>query len=647
MKKTFSPFAPATLLAFVLIVATSARASTKAFSVQVSAEVQDSPPHIQLAWPGDANATGYTLSRKLKTDSAWSPLTSLPGTSTNFTDDNVNVGTGFEYKIIKSTSAGYTGYGYLFAGINLPMTDDRGKLILIVENTYAADLAAELTRLEQDLVGDGWTVIRHDVRRTDSVSSVKSLIKADYEADSANSTAVFLFGRVPVPYSGDIYPDGHTNHRGAWPADVYYGEMSGTWTDFTVTSTNAELNRTWNVPRDGKFDQSLIPGEVKLEVGRVDLANMTCYSILSPPVYEKDLLRRYLDKDHNFRHRLTTVERRGFLSDNFSSTDLDPVAGGGWRNLSGFFGASNVTEGAYGTFFPTLSQQSYLWSYGCGGGQYSYCNGVGTSDDFAKNDAKVVFTMLMGSKFGDWDTESNILRAPLGSKTYTLTCSYSGAPHSLYHHMSMGENIGYSIRLTQNNVQNGLYVTTSGTHQVHIALMGDPSLRMHPVVPPTDLVVSGNGSRVLNWAASTDENIQGYHVYRSAMPNGPFARLTGSLVTATSFVDSPAAGTFIYMVRAVKLERSGGGTYFNPSQGIFVTTPSAPALQISNLLVSEGNFGFRLTGQGCQSFAIDTSEDLSLWTPLTTNELANGEFDFSAQGDTSVLNRYYRMRPLP
>ena len=55
------------------------------------------------------------------------------------------------------------------------MTENRGKLLLVVDNTYAANLANELAVLQQDLVGDGWTVFRHDVGRNDSVPSVKSL----------------------------------------------------------------------------------------------------------------------------------------------------------------------------------------------------------------------------------------------------------------------------------------------------------------------------------------------------------------------------------------------------------------------------------------------------------------------------------------
>jgi hypothetical protein len=32
-------------------------------------------------------------------------------------------------------------------------------------------------------------------------------------------STIFLFGDLAVPYSGDVNPDAHGDHRGAWPAD--------------------------------------------------------------------------------------------------------------------------------------------------------------------------------------------------------------------------------------------------------------------------------------------------------------------------------------------------------------------------------------------------------------------------------------------
>jgi hypothetical protein len=549
------------------------------YAVQVSATVQTAPPQIQLNWPADANASAYSVYRKAFNATAWSSIGSLGATETSFSDANVTLGGSYEYAIKKTTTLGFTGTGYIFAGINAPMIESRGKLILVVDSTYASQLANELTTLTHDLVGDGWIVLRHDVSRTATVTSVKDLIKADYLADPANVKSVFLFGHVPVPYSGNLNPDGHPDHQGAWPADVFYADMDGSWTDSSVNNTSAARPENQNVPGDGKFDQSTLPSDVELELGRVDLANMTCFSNKTPSRSDLDLLRQYLNKDHNFRQGKLPVQRRGIVCDNFGERSGEAFAASGWRNFAPFFGASKVTATPAWTFFSTLASQDYLCAYGTGGGSYTTCNGVGGSDDFANTDVHAVFTMFLGSYFGDWDNESAFLRAPLGSTSYTLTSSWAGRPHWFYHHMGLGQTIGYSTRLTQNNPDGGLYENQMnyGARGVHVALMGDPSLRLHPVIPPSYLRGTIGTGVTLTWAASTDSGIQGYYVYRASSAAGPFTRVSGTSPLVTlAFNDPTGTSSQTYLVRAVKLEQSGSGSYYNLSQGSFIRV-TAPA----------------------------------------------------------------------
>src|SRR5205823_8606758 len=142
-------------------------------------------------------------------------------------------------------------------------------------------------------------------------------------------------------------------------------------------------------------------------------------------------------------------------------------------------------------------------------------------------------------------------------------------PHWFAHPMGLGETIGYTARLTQNN--SGLYKNQNNpsANYIHVALMGDPTLRLHPVTPPGTLGgTTGAGSATLLWTPSSD-SIAGYHVYRATSANGPFSRLTGSLLTAVTFVDAGAPSGATYMVRAVKLETTPSGSYYNASQGIF------------------------------------------------------------------------------
>ena len=300
---------------------------------------------------------------------------------------------------------------------------------------------------------------------------------------------------------------------------------------------------------------------------------MTCFSNKNPARYEKDLLKQYLDKDHTFRHGLMEIQRRGLVCDNFGEKSGEAFAASGWRNFSAFFGAANVTSAPGWNYFSTVGSQSYLWSYGCGGGSYYTCDGIGSSDDFALTDVKSVFMMFVGSYFGDWDNESNFLRAPLGSTSSALAVAWAGRPHWFFHHMGLGQTIGYSTRLSQNNRSGGSYSPQNySTRGTHVALLGDPTLRMHPVIPPSGLkgTVSPN-SVTLAWTASADSNLQGYIVYRSSSPEVSFSKVSGNApIGETSFTDStPGASTATYMVRAIKLEESGSGTYYNPSQGVF------------------------------------------------------------------------------
>ncbi len=579
--------------------------STKEFSVQLSASVEAVPPEITLNWPQDTclTPTRYTVHRKALMDRAWGPGIVLPGTATTYTDHSVSRGVGYEYEVVKTTPE-YTGYGYIYSAIDLPPTENRGRLLLVVDKTYATQLAKQLARLQQDLAGDGWTVARMDVGRHDSVPSVKSRIKALYEQDPADTQALFLFGHVPVPYSGDIVEDGHApSHQGAWPCDGYYGDMDGVWTDDTVNDTSASSPRNHNVPGDGKFDQSYFPAPIKLMVGRVDLANMPGrLRWKGPPTFpsELDLLRNYLNKDHQYRQKQFSLPQRAVVGDFFGVRDGEAFAASAWRNFAPCFGARNVIAVTKpGAWVTMLRTNAALFVYGGGPGCYNSIEGLGNSDGFndifttemVSNDVKTAFALLFGSWLGDWDSQDNILRGVLALPSYGLASALSGRPHWFVQHMALGEPIGFDARLTQNNGPNGLYRNqiNNCAGQIHIALMGDPTLRLQMVAPPTGLTASPQGTETgLAWRASA-ESVIGYYVYRAPTPGGPFIRLTPAPVIGTHYVAgaAPELAAATYMVRALKLETSASGTYYNLSQGAFVTPPRPAASSIASATPGE------------------------------------------------------------
>ena len=124
---------------------------------------------------------------------------------------------------------------------------------------------------------------------------------------------------LPVPASGLIHPDGHTapgdDHAGAWPADVYYGDMDGTWTTGSVNFINGNLSRVSNTTSDNKFDQRTVPDgprgiPVELQVGRVDFHQINGQWARNAYPSEVELLRAYLSGIKTFPPRRTTRPSR-------------------------------------------------------------------------------------------------------------------------------------------------------------------------------------------------------------------------------------------------------------------------------------------------------------------------------------------------
>ena len=587
MNKTLSPrFLALPLIFSVLLVslAETARALDPiwVFTVQITATVQTSPPQITLHWPpevgsapGQFVANSYTVYRKGKTDTSWgAPIVVLSGTATSYTDTGLSAGATYEYQIVKEATAygtfNYTGYGYIFCGIQAALTENRGTVILVVETSAAASLSEELARLQTDLIGDGWQVIVHGVSSNDTPAMVKSLIVGDYSADPAHVRTVFLFGHVPILQSGNLNYDGHGARP--MPADAYYGDMDGDWSSLP----------------------DYLPSDVELEVGRVDFFNMPGVGATIPFPNETEMLRNYLNKDHNWRMHSISVRRLALMADRFGNSDNnEPKAASAYGNFAAFVGleTGNATQGntiqadASDTAAPAnrwicmLTNNTYLWTYACGGGFDTGISSLGLhgqysdvwTTDIVNQDPKAVFYMLEGSHFGNWDVADNVERSVLATPTMGLAvCSIVGHPHWFVHHMGLGETIGYGTRLTMNN--GALYQVWSNTfpRAIYIALLGDPTLRMEPIAPVSNLSANAGGAGVaLNWSASPD-NVSGYHVYRAATPGGPFTRLTDALVTGTKFTDPGSTGG-TYMVRAVALQTNPSGSYFNPSQGVFAT----------------------------------------------------------------------------
>lgn len=582
----------ACIIAFVCIGTMAGAAVPRDFAVDLKATVSDASPRITLSWTQrvQSNITAQKIHRRLKGATTWTKLADLTTTQTSYADSTALPNVEYEYWMERNLT-GLTpnvAMGYLSAGVKVQEVHSRGILLLVIDDTMVATLAPEIAQLKQDLVADGWTVQTISAPRSGTAVSTKALITSAYNTDPANVKAVYLLGHVPVPYSGNQAPDGHGDHVGAWPADGYYGDMDGTWTDTSVNNISASRAQNDNIPGDGKFDQVSFPSLVELQVGRVDLHTLNRSP--SSSVTELARMRRYLRRAHEFKHKLgsyAAIPRRTLIRDGFGHAfTSEPFAITGWMGAFACVGQAPdapIDEAPSGQWFSAsyAGGKDYLWGHGCGGGSYESAGSFGTSVDIGHLTSRVVFTSLFGSYHGDWDADNNLMRTMIAGTakgdSLGLTCFWAGRPNWFPHHPGMGETMGYMTRASMNagTTGGGSYVPGGSSFRgVHIGLLGDPALRMHAVEPPRRLAATSANNQVsLSWAASAESGLQGYHVYRAATADGPFTRLSASPIVGTSHVDTTvsAGSTYTYLVRTLKLEAVPGGSYYNLSVGSTVT----------------------------------------------------------------------------
>ncbi|HMS65450.1 MAG TPA: fibronectin type III domain-containing protein [Ignavibacteria bacterium] len=583
MRFRYIYFIKYSLLIFLLHPCFGRAQTSEDFAVELSAKVQEIPPKITLSWKNITfGSPVYYIYKKAKTATSWGEvLGSLPAGSTDYVDSDVQKGFAYEYKI-EARGSSFISTGFIYSGIDLSAVHNRDSC------------SAEINTLMNDLSGDGWQIIRHNIPGKMTDKDVKAIILNDYHKND-NVKAIFILGHIAVPYSGNIAPDGHKDLGGAWPADLFYACMDSEWTDSIVNNSNSPYAANRNIPGDGKWDQSWIPSPSQIQIGRVDLFDMPSFSS-----GEIQLMKNYLRKAHLYKMDSLFVNRKGLIYDGFGNgfgiRGKEAFPANGWRNFPPLVSKDSITVVGYYHTIPAMANNSYQWVYGCGGGTFTSCNHIGSTSDLAKNPNNSIFTMFFGSGFGDWNTTDNFMRGMLCSNPPALTSCWAARPNWFFHHMALGENIGYSALISQNNYpplynndvnDKPLYNTevVVGNGGVHAALMGDPSLRSDYIKPPSNLEVndSKENSAELNWVNSPDPDVIGYYVYRSDSLYGFYEKLTDDMLTANSYTDNKVkSGLNYYMVRPVKLQSTPSGKYYN--LGIGITGSIYSNVKVNNVL---------------------------------------------------------------
>ncbi|MGE9270633.1 MAG: LamG-like jellyroll fold domain-containing protein [Verrucomicrobiales bacterium] len=625
------PVGVSILLAFTLplgILASDER------NLPVTGAIAEDGASVTLSWSSNEERipSGYEVSRRelgQEESDTWQLLATLDGSVLSYTDTTTVSGIAYEYQVFRpltwysASDIVYEAGGYWTTGIQLPVVEERGILLLVIDQTFRSSLSLEIDRLEADLRGDGWEVVRYETPRHDGLNSqwsmdLRSWIRTEYSKNPDTQHALFLLGRVPYVKSGEAAPDGHDLDTHA--TDLYYADIDGIWTDSNTNRANL------NIPGDGIFDQNTIPtadpdalnyavmdgtNRIEMWVGRVDFADMTADSR-----DEVTMLRDYLNKDHAYRQ-----VRYEHVVDSYVSGmayDESPSEENGVYNI---VGPANVVGGGH----ENRGQEApALW-----GVNFADWNG----SNYPNYDIKTTFTINFGSAKQKWAESNNAMRATIAQRWWVLTCGWGVRPNWYIHHMALGMPIGYSHYRTANNgrsatpTQASDYIVVDDYgdnygNTVWINLMGDPTLRAFMPAPPEAVTAREQGGTVLlNWEGSPSASIEGYRVYRAPGAGAPFVALNGgALVSGTTYTDSSPIEGAHYMIRAQRLETVHAGSFYNLSQGAFAAVgnqaPEAPEL---NLTTPSGiPLQITLAGSDCDGDALLLSR---------TSEASHGRLD--------------------
>lgn len=443
------------------------------------------------------------------------------------------------------------------AGNNyLPLLKDgnhdefKGRILVLVDSTLAQSILSELDQLQVDLVGDGYIADFVHLPSSYNSKNVKSLI-VNYKNLYQDLSTLYLIGNIAFAESGNYNLDGHLDHTGAQLADYFYADLDGVWTDTVNYPGNGINNLFQNIANDGKFDQTMMPSNPEISVGRIFFDNL--------PVFNEDeatLTKRYLKKAHDHKIHKGAIDK----------TFYEGMTTSGYNYLYTLYydlkgKPSDLLIG--NDILTDLKDKSVLigLSNGTGGPSIQF-SGFNSEDLASKSiNAKIMF--LTGSYFYDLRYENNLIRSLLASNSPTVSVYYSLRKFAGITYAGNGYPLATAaIKLFDDTFQ-PFTMTPSNLYT------GDPTIKLKIINQISGLQIENEKNKVIiSWTKNQDAEVNGYKVYRSNSKNGPFEPLMDQPQNSTEYIDYvPTIGKYYYMVRAVKKEYSRSASFWNYSTG--------------------------------------------------------------------------------
>jgi hypothetical protein len=516
---------------------------------------------VELRWPeaDPPRVGGIVIERRRLGETggaSWQAIAPAQPPVMQYVDTTTEPGVAYEYRVSRH-ARDIVDVGYWITGVDIPAKETHGTLYLVVEETVAPMIAARLDRLERDLIGSGWQVVRHQVPRHqndpvqnfNAAAALRGWLQANYFSDPFGRHAVLLLGHVPIPMSGRAAPDGHDPVPHA--TDLFYADADG----------------VWRVNQAGLLLENTVPGDaIEFRIGRVDFAQAAGRDIAQ----EVALLRSYLDKNHHWRHGMLGDPRKGYARNNNLVAERDAM-----RNI---VGPDELQEGGHGDL-----GQTDLWLWGVDFGSHKANRAVDLPN-------RALFAINFGSHKQKFERQNNLMITLMTPPSLPLAVGWGGRPTWRLHHMALGGSIGEVHWRTVNNGRAAEpyrasmdYFPTGNylwRNPVWVNLLGDPTLTAFPLASPGRLRLTPEETGVrLTWRASPDADVTGYRVYRAAPGSMRFEPLLrrGETITDVQFLDPEGSLDSLYMVRAHGLKDVYAGSFHTFSQGVFSDESPLPA----------------------------------------------------------------------
>lgn len=455
-------------------------------------------------------------------------------------------------------------------------------MILLVADNIPTNLSVKYNRLKSELTNDGWFVNELIVARATNwdsgieVVTIKNQIQTLYNNAPINDKpkTLFILGHVPLPRCGStevVAPDDHNQNKGARGCDGYYADIDGVYTD-TANYNPGGLSSSLaiNLPNDFKWDQDFFPSNIEMAFGRIDFADLT--DISTPEI---TLLENYLDRLSNYKN-----VRNGFYMG---------------ENSAFYFGYNNSNDGSYRSLI-NISKSENVFEKTDNSIPNEWVQNNGPFKIYMQNvttpsindwqiygmNATVYSSDQSYWGFGDVPQPSGVysrIRALLGVESKCLIALWTTTGLNIFHQACTGKTIRQAMKTIINHNETNQYLekpqqqydTQEWWNRSHFEIWGDPTISLFQVKPISNLSINNvNGNAVLQWTASTDNDIVGYHIYESNSEIGMYQRISNLIVTDTNFQISNYNGLNWYMVKAIKMIESGCGKFLHPSLGISI-----------------------------------------------------------------------------